>query len=119
MGGDLDALIAELRELAAERDWSQFHDPKNLAMLVASEAGELLAEYRWVSSGEADAYTDEPAARARVESEVADIAIALLNLCDRLHLDLPKLVRAKLIVIRQNYPADVVRGTPVRPARSP
>ena len=69
----LDELRAELRAFVAARDWQQFHDPKNLAMLVASEAGELLAEYRWVQSDEADAHSRDPATRERIAAEVADV----------------------------------------------
>jgi dCTP diphosphatase len=115
MGDRLDELMMEVLALEQERDWSQFHDPKNLAMLVSSEAGELLAEYRWVSTEHADAYTEDPEPRARVESEVADVAIALITLCARLTIDLPTVVRRKLAVIRSNYPADAVRGTAERP----
>ncbi|SRR5712691_1877451 len=50
----LEALVVELKTFVEEREWSQFHDPKNLAMAIASEAGELLAEYRWISSADAD-----------------------------------------------------------------
>jgi dCTP diphosphatase len=114
----LDDLMNELRTYVEERDWAQFHDPKNLAMLLASEAGELLAEYRWIPNDRADAYTDDPVASARVESEIADVAIALLNLCARLSIDLPTAVYAKLAVIRRNYPVDMVRGSAVRPPRS-
>ncbi len=53
----LDKVVHELRAFVAEREWEQFHDPKNLAMAVASEAGELLAEYRWVSNTEVDDYS--------------------------------------------------------------
>jgi NTP pyrophosphatase (non-canonical NTP hydrolase) len=114
----LDDLMNELSAYVTERDWSQFHDPKNLAMLIASEAGELLAEYRWIPNDRSDSYTDDPVARARVESEIADVGIALLNLCGRLNVDLPTAVLAKLAMIRQNYPVDVVRGSAVRPPRS-
>src|SRR5262245_35610357 len=107
----IDELIEELREFVRERDWAQFHDPKNLAMLVASEAGELLAEYRWVPNSEADEYSAEPEARARIEAEVADVGIALLLLCDRLEVDFPDALRRKLETNRRNYPADVVRGS--------
>ena len=100
-----------------ERDWAQFHDPKNLAMLIASEAGELLAEYRWVSNDRADAHTDDPEARARVEAEAADVAFSLLLFLDRIGADLTDVVRAKLEVNRRNYPADEVRGRSDRPAR--
>lgn len=117
MTDQLDELISEVRELEQERDWLQFHDPKNLAMLISSEAGELLAEYRWIRSDEADAYTDDPEARARVEDEVADVAIALLTMCAQLNLDLPTVVRDKLSAVRRNYPADLVRGSAIRPSR--
>jgi dCTP diphosphatase len=114
----LDELFSELRTYVDERDWSQFHDPKNLAMLISSEAGELLAEYRWIPNTESDSYTADPAARERVTSEVADVAIALFNLCIRLDIDLPAAVLMKLAVIRRNYPADAVHGSAVRPPRS-
>src|SRR3954468_23935491 len=83
-------VTAALRQFVAERDWQQFHDPKNLAMLVASEAGELVAEYRWVKGDAADAHSREPAARARIAAEIADVGIALVLLCDRIGLDLPQ-----------------------------
>lgn len=108
----LTAMVAGKRMLV-----SQFHDPKNLVMLLASEARELLHEYRWIPSGEADAYTDDPAARVRVECEIADVGIALLNRCVRLDIDLPRVVRAKLAVIRQNYPVEAARGVATRPPR--
>jgi dCTP diphosphatase len=73
---DLAALVAQLRQFVAERDWAQFHDPKNLAMLVGSEAGELVAEYRWVRSEEADAHSHDPAARARIAAEIGDCGLA-------------------------------------------
>ena len=81
---DIEALIADLRQFVAERDWSQFHDPKNLVMLLASEVGELVAEYRWVAGDAADAHSrDDGAARERIVDEVGDVGIALLLLCDR------------------------------------
>jgi len=116
MAERLDDLIDELREFVRERDWAQFHDPKNLAMLVASEAGELLGEYRWVPNTDADAHSADPEARARIEAEVADVGIALLLLCDRLGIDFPDALRRKLDTNRRNYPADVVRGSSERPA---
>ena len=119
MADRLDDVMAALKGYVEERDWAQFHDPKNLTMLLASEAGELLSEYRWVSTEQADAYTDDPSAKARVTSEIADVAIALLNLCARLDIDLLPAVHAKLVVIRQNYPAEVVRGSAIRPPRGP
>ena len=70
---DVESLIAELRQFVAERDWAQFHDPKNLAMLLASEVGELVAEYRWVASDAADAHARDGEARARIADEIGDV----------------------------------------------
>ena len=106
----LDAVIAELREFVTERDWEQFHDPKNLAMLLASEAGELLAEYRWVPNDEADAWSKDAENLKRVEAEAADVGIALLMFCDRAGIELAGAITAKIQVNRANYPVEVVKG---------
>ncbi len=111
----LDELTAALRAFADARDWRQFHDPKNLAMLVASEAGELCAEYRWVPGGEADARSSEPAARARIAAEIADVAIALLLLCDRIGLDLGEAIADKVKRNAERYPVETSRGRAERP----
>jgi NTP pyrophosphatase (non-canonical NTP hydrolase) len=111
----LDDLIAALRAFVGERDWQQFHDPKNLAMLLASEAGELVAEYRWVPGGEADARSREPAARARITDEIADVGIALLLLCDRIGVDLPEAIQAKIAANATRYPVASSRGRAERP----
>ncbi len=112
---DIATLLVELREFVAEREWGQFHDPKNLAMAVASEAGELLATYRWVSNTASDAYSRVPDRRSEIEAEVADVAIALLLLCDRVQIDLISAVRMKLEVNRGNYPIERSRGKAERP----
>ncbi len=112
---DVDALLTELRQFVAERDWAQFHDPKNLAMLLASEVGELVAEYRWVAGTAADAHSREPDARARIADEIGDVGIALLLLCDRTGIDLGDAVTTKLARNRTRYPADKSRGKPDRP----
>jgi NTP pyrophosphatase (non-canonical NTP hydrolase) len=112
---DVDALLAELRRFVAERDWAQFHDPKNLAMLLASEVGELVAEYRWVDGGAADAHSRDPDARARIADEIGDVGIALLLLCDRTGIDLGDAVVAKLAKNRTRYPAETSRGKADRP----
>jgi NTP pyrophosphatase (non-canonical NTP hydrolase) len=115
MPSDLEDLITELRQFVAERDWAQFHDAKNLAMLVGSEAGELLAEYRWVRSEAADTHSREPAARARIAAEIGDVGIALLLLCDRLGLDPVQTMRDKLAANRRKYPVETARGRADKP----
>ena len=111
----LDELTAALRAFADARDWREFHDPKNLAMLVASEAGELCAEYRWVPGDEADARSSEPAARARIAAEIADVGIALLLLCDRIGLDLGQAIADKVKRNAERYPVKTSRGRAERP----
>jgi NTP pyrophosphatase (non-canonical NTP hydrolase) len=112
---DLESVVTALRQFVAERDWAQFHDPKNLAMLVASEAGELVAEYRWVRGGEADAHSRAPEPRARIAAEIADVGIAVLLLCDRIGLDLTEAIADKLAKNAARYPVDRSRGRPDRP----
>lgn len=116
MSGDrLEAIIRDLRSFAAERDWEQFHDPKNLAMAVVSEAGELAAEYRWVANHESDEWSRQPENLARVSAEAADVAIMLLSFCDRVGIDLIEAIEQKIEVNRRNYPADKCRGSYERP----
>jgi NTP pyrophosphatase (non-canonical NTP hydrolase) len=109
------SLVEELRAFVAERDWGQFHDPKNLAMLLASEAGELLAEYRWIPNDRADAFSREPEARQHIADEIGDVGIALLLLCDRTGIDLQAAMRDKLARNRQRYPVELSRGRAARP----
>jgi len=111
----LDGVIAELRAFVHERDWEQFHDSKNLAMAVASEAGELLAEYRWLRSEEADSWTADQQNRDRVAAEAADVGIALLLFCGRTGIDLLAAIKSKIEVNRRNYPADQSKGRRERP----
>jgi len=115
VAADLASLIAELRQFVAERDWRQFHDPKNLAMLVASEAGELLAEYRWVPNTDADAHSARAEARARVVAEIGDVGLGLVMLCDRIGVDLVTAMSDKLAANRRKYPAETARGKAERP----
>ena len=112
----LEEVVRDLRAFVAEREWEQFHDPKNLAMAVASEAGELLAEYRWVSNAEADTYSMGDEQRRRIAAEAADVGIALLLFCDRVGLDLIDTMREKITLNRRNYPVEQSRGRWQRPS---
>ena len=113
---DLESVHSLLRAFVAERQWAQFHDPKNLAMAIASEAGELLAEYRWVEGAGSDEWSAEEANRARVATEAADIGIALVMFCDRIGVNLVEAMLSKIAVNRQNYPVNLSKGRPERPA---
>jgi dCTP diphosphatase len=112
---DATTRVAELRAkvaaFVAERDWEQFHAPKNLAMALACEAAELMEEYLWMEAAESRAATAEGTARrARVEAEAADVAFCLLNLCNVIGIDLATAMERKLAEASAKYPADQVRG---------
>ncbi|MBI2537899.1 MAG: nucleotide pyrophosphohydrolase [Gemmatimonadetes bacterium] len=107
----------ELRTFVREREWERFHTSKNLAMAIASEAGELLGEYRWIEDGEADAWSRDPENHARVANEAADVGIALLLFCDRIGVDLLDAIPRKIAINRANYPLAASKGRPERPRR--
>ncbi len=113
----LEEIVSQLRRFNAERDWGQFHDPKNLAMLLVSEAGELAALLRWVPNADADAFVRSDAHRADVEAEVADVAIALLLLCDRAGIDLARAIETKIAANATKYPVALSRGHARTPGR--
>jgi NTP pyrophosphatase (non-canonical NTP hydrolase) len=111
----LDDVMKQLRTFVNERDWQQFHDPKNLAMAVASEAGELISELRWVRSEDADNYARDSANLTRIASEAADVGISLLLLCDRLGIDLLEAITEKLRLNTERYPVEKSKGRAERP----
>jgi len=115
MTDSLSDITGRLRAFVEERDWSQFHDPKNLAMAVASEAGELVAEYRWIASDQSDSWSADATNRQRVAMEAADVAIALVELCDRIGVDLVAAMAEKIEINAQRYPVALAKGRHARP----
>lgn len=97
-------LAERLREFAAERDWEQFHTPKNLAMALAGEVGELVAEFQWLTPEESARVMADPEAGARVRAEIGDVMIYLTRLADRLGLDLVEAAIDKLAEAATRYP---------------
>jgi len=112
----INDLIATVTAFANERDWSTFHDPKNLVMALSSEVGELSALFRWVRSEDADAIVLRPDVRAKVEAELGDVAILLLLLSARLSMPLDEAVHRKLLINAERYPVDASRGRADRPS---
>jgi NTP pyrophosphatase (non-canonical NTP hydrolase) len=106
---DLEDLRERLRKFAAERDWDQFHSPKNLAMSVSVEAGELLEIFQWLTEEESRALT--PEAKAAVSDEIADVLLYLVRLGDKLGIDPVEAARRKLVANGQKYPVDKARGS--------
>jgi len=98
-----------LRRFAAERDWDQFHSPRNLATALAVEAAELLEPFQWLD-GEKGA-TLSPETRAAVEQEMADVLLYLVRLADKLDVDLAAAARAKIVKNGEKYPVGKSRGS--------
>ncbi len=105
----LEDLARRLRRFAADRDWEQFHTPKNLATALVAEAGELAAEFQWLTAAQSAA--PEPAQLERIRAEAADVLIYLVRLADKLGFDLAAAATAKIDVNEKRYPADKVRGS--------
>jgi dCTP diphosphatase len=107
----LDELAAELRRFAAERAWERFHTPKNLALSLAVEVGELLEHVQWGSDAEIAARCATPDGRAALAEEMADVLIYLVRLADVTGIDLLDAASAKIAANAARYPADEVRGS--------
>ncbi|MEV1199455.1 nucleotide pyrophosphohydrolase [Microbispora rosea] len=109
MSGELEHLTARLREFVRERDWERFHTPKNLAMALAGEAGELVAEFQWLTAEESREL-DEDALR-RVRAELGDVTLYLVRLADALGVDLVEAAHAKLDDSERRYDPETYRGS--------
>jgi len=105
----LEQLKQRLRAFVAERDWQQYHSPKNLSMALIAEAAELVEHFQWLTEEQSASLPTEKL--AEVELELADIQIYLVELADKLQLDLKSAVDKKLALNAQKYPADKVRGS--------
>jgi NTP pyrophosphatase (non-canonical NTP hydrolase) len=111
---DRDATIEELRELVRrfvqERDWGQFHSPKNLSMSLAIEAAELMEHFQWLSPEESRAVASDPRKLAAAGEELADVLCYALALANELGLDVTAIVRDKMAKNALKYPVDQFRG---------
>ena len=104
----LEHLRTRLARFAADRDWDQFHSPKNLSMALIAEAAELVEHFQWLSESASQALA--PAKLAEVRLELADILIYLIRIGDKLGVDLIAAAHDKIALNETRYPADKVRG---------
>ena len=108
MSDALQALQKALREFARERDWEQFHSPKNLATALSVEAAELLEHFQWLTDEQSRTLDD--AKRTAVGEELADVLLYLLQLADKLDIDPLQAAERKLRLNAEKYPAERARG---------
>ena len=104
----MQELLEQIREFARERDWEQFHSPKNLSMALIAEAAELVEHFQWLT--EEQSYTLSAEKRDEVAHEMADILIFLIRCAERLDIDLIEAARQKIAINESRYPAEKVRG---------
>ncbi len=107
---DVDALAAAIERFAVERDWVQFHAPKNLVMALTGELGELVEIFQWMSADESRDAARAPETAQAVRDELADVTIYLVRLAAVLGVDLDAAVRDKLALNARKYPVDKARG---------
>ena len=102
MTDSLKHLAQQLVQFANDRDWEQFHSPKNLASALVVEAGELLEHFQWLTEAQS---RDLPAdKRAEIGTEIADVFLYLLQLADKLGIDVVEAARSKMLLNAKKYP---------------
>ena len=106
---EVNELMLALRKFAKDRDWEQFHSPKNLSMALSVEAAELLEHFQWAA--EEATYKLADAKHKLVAYELADIFIYILRLCDQLNVDLVNVTKEKMAINEQRYPVSKVKGS--------
>jgi len=109
MAHTIEALTAEIRDFRDARDWRQFHNPKELAVAITAEAGELLQHFVWQSPAQSNQRVVDR--REEIQSEIADVAILLFELADNCGINLGAAVREKLARNDERYPVAKARGS--------
>ncbi|AOB32398.1 nucleotide pyrophosphohydrolase [Bordetella sp. H567] len=107
---DVDGAAQALRQFAEERDWQQFHSPKNLVMALSGEVGELTEIFQWMSEADSHTAATAPKTARAVRDELADVALYLIRLADVLGVDLNAAVASKLASNAAKYPIETSRG---------
>jgi dCTP diphosphatase len=106
---DLNNLQAYLRQFAKDREWDQFHSPKNLSMALSVEVSELLENFQWLT--EEQSYTLDQQQRAAVADEIADVQMYLSRLADKLDINIGEAIEQKIVKNEAKYPAEKVKGS--------
>ena len=107
---DVSGAAQVLKEFAEARDWEQFHSPKNLAMALSGEVGELTEIFQWMTEADSRHAASSPETAVAVREELADVALYLIRLADVLEVDLNAAVTSKLASNALRYPIEASRG---------
>ena len=106
---NMEKLALRLRKFADDREWNQFHSPKNLSMAIAGETGELIEHFQWLTEEQSENLPENKL--KEVGEEMSDIFIYLIRLADQLHIDLVSAVENKILKNEEKYPIEKVRGS--------
>jgi dCTP diphosphatase len=106
---EIEKIKLRLRHFAKERDWDQFHSPKNLSMALSAEVAEIVEHFQWLTEEQSKSLPEEKL--EEVETELADTLIYLIRLADKLDIDLLAAAKSKIEVNEQKYPVDKVKGS--------
>lgn len=109
MNDSIATLTAEIRAFCDQREWAQFHGPKEMAVAIAAEAGELLQHFVWQDAAQSDARA--ASRHAEIEDELADVATLVFEMASRQGIDLVSAIRAKLARNQLRYPVEKARGS--------
>ncbi len=111
---DQETTVSDLRtlvdEFVRERDWEQFHSPKNLAMALAIEAAELMEHFQWIEVADSRAFAEHPEKLAAAAEEIADVLAYTLAIANSMNVDLSQALHAKMVKNAAKYPADEYQG---------
>jgi dCTP diphosphatase len=106
----VDQIKQRVMAFAREREWEQFHSPKNLSMALAAEAGELMEHFLWATPEQSKAVAADPAKRGKIADELADVVIYALEFANITGLDLAAAIEAKMDANAKKYPVEKARG---------
>jgi len=108
---NLTELKEAIRKFCEERDWDQYHNPKDLAIGIITEASELLEHFLWKSEKDVAGLVNDPAKKEQIEDEMADVLYFLLRLSEKYNIDLSEALMRKIQKNARKYPADKARGS--------
>ena len=107
---DIERIRKKIKEFNSDRDWDQYHNPKDLLIALMSEVGELADYYRWLSHEELKKVHSNPEQKKKIEEEIADILIYLITLAEKTDIDIIKATEAKLEKNKTKYPVKKIKG---------